>query len=289
MKAPPFAYVRATSLEQVFDLKAQHGDEARILAGGQSLMAMLNLRLDAPELLIDINGLDALKGITEEDGAIRIGGLTRHIELERSSVIATHVPLIADAMPSIAHPAIRNRGTIGGSIALADPAAELPACAMALDAEILLLSNTGERTVQAREFFHGLYDTARADDELVAGVRVPKAPASRRHFFAEIVPRQGDFANAGLAATADIDGGRLSNLALIYFGVADRPVWAVATGAVAEGAALDDITDVVAKLHAALDDELQPDAGLHSSAAMKSHLARVLTKRAITHFAAQGS
>ncbi len=287
VKAPPFAYVRATSLDQVFDLKAQHGDDARILAGGQSLMAMLNLRLDAPELLIDINGLDALKGIDEDGDAVVIGGLTRHVELERSALVATHLPLIAEAMPNIAHPAIRNRGTIGGSIALADPAAELPACVVALDAEIKLVSGAGERTVKAREFFHGLYDTARNDDELVAAVRVPKSPVSRRYFFSEITPRRGDFASAGLAATVEIDGDTMSDLTLVFFGLAGRPILAARTGDAASGAALTgDIDQIIGQVHAVLDEELETQADLHSSAKMKSHLARVLTKRALTQFAA---
>jgi aerobic carbon-monoxide dehydrogenase medium subunit len=159
VKPAAFAYVRAASLDQVFDLLARHGDEARLLAGGQSLVPTLNLRLSAPAVLIDINGLDELAGISVENGGLRIGALTRQRTVEESDEVARHSPLLKMAMPHIAHPAIRNRGTVGGSIAFADPAAELPACAVALGAKIELRGPEGSRTVAADRFFHGLYET----------------------------------------------------------------------------------------------------------------------------------
>jgi carbon-monoxide dehydrogenase medium subunit len=288
LKAPPFSYVRATTLAQVFELKEQHGDEARVLAGGQSLMAALNMRLDAPAVLIDINGLDDLAGVSRENGALMIGALTRHVELEHSDLVAEHAPLISQAMPDIAHPAIRNRGTIGGSLALSDPAAELPACTIALDAEILLASKNGQRAVRAREFFLALYETARDENEMIIGVRIPDGPATRKSVFSEIVPRKGDFASAGLAATAEIDGGTIRNLALAYFGVADRAIWAEGAGAAAEGASLsvDGLDGLVDRVNQVLDQELETAADLHNSAKMKSHLARVLTGRALARMAA---
>ncbi len=179
MKPAPFAYVRAASLDQVFDLLAEHGDEARLLAGGQSLIATLNLRLSVPAILIDINSLSDLSGISVENGALRIGALTRQRALEDSPEVTASAPLLELAIPHIAHPAIRNRGTIGGSLAYADPAAELPACAMALGAEIELEGPGGQRRVAAADFFRGLYETALGPTELISALLVPKAgPAS---------------------------------------------------------------------------------------------------------------
>src|SRR5882757_4822083 len=160
VKPAPFAYAKARSLAQAVDLLAQ--DDARVLAGGQSLIATLNMRLSHPALLVDINGIDGLDRIVLRNGALEIGALTRHAQAERSSEIARHAPLIAMAMPHIGHPAIRNRGTIGGSVAFADPAAELPACLVALGAQIDITGPQGPRTVAADDFFKGLFETALA-------------------------------------------------------------------------------------------------------------------------------
>jgi aerobic carbon-monoxide dehydrogenase medium subunit len=283
VKPAPFAYVRAASLDQVFDLLARHGDEARLLAGGQSLVPPLNLRLSAPAVLIDINRLDELAGIEVENGTLRIGALTRQRMVEESEDVARHGPLLKMAMPHIAHPAIRNRGTIGGSIALADPAAELPACAVALDAQIELRGPGGPRTVAADRFFRGLYETDLGPGELVAAMLVPKPKINQRSAIAEFARRHGDYAMVGLAARAEGDGTALGNLRLVFFGVGDRPLLAHAAAAAIEGCEVDDAS--VAAAQAALAGDLAPSADLQASAATKLHLARVLTARVLRQLA----
>ena len=201
MKPAPFAYKRARSLDEAIALLGEHQD-ARLLAGGQSLIATLNMRLSAPTLLIDINGIAGLDRIAHANGAVEIGALVRHAQAERSDDIARHVPLIARAMPTIGHPAIRNRGTLGGSIAFADPAAELPACLLALNGEVEATGPNGKRTIKADDFFTGLFETALAPDEVLSAIRVPAATAETRTGFAELARRHGDYAIAGLAATA---------------------------------------------------------------------------------------
>src|SRR5260370_10483567 len=173
MKAPRFAYARPASVAEALALLAEHKDEARVLAGGQSLVPMLNFRVAAPKVLVDINRIAGLSGIKVAKHHLRIGALTRHVELERSADIARHLPLIASAMPHIAHPAIRNRGTFGGSCALADPAAELPACVLALGATFVVPGWTGERLISAQDFFRGLYATALKAAELLLAAAVP--------------------------------------------------------------------------------------------------------------------
>jgi len=276
VKPAPFAYVKAASLDQVFDLLTRHGDEARVLAGGQSLIPTLNLRLSAPAVLIDINGLDALGGIALEDGTLRIGALTRQRTIEQSTEIARHCPLLKLAMPYIAHPAIRNRGTIGGSIALADPAAELPACAVALGAQIEVRGRDGPRTVDATEFFRGLYETDLRPGEVVSGVLVRKPEPGQRSALAEFARRHGDYAMIGLAARARVERATLSDVRLVFFGVGAKPVLARAAGALLEGRAIDR-----AALRAALAEDLDPSADLQASAATKLHLAGVLTTRIV--------
>ena len=174
MKPAPFAYAKAASLKEAIGLLGEQPD-AKLLAGGQSLIATLNMRLSAPSLLVDINGLDELRGITRKDGMIELGAMTRHVEAERSSDIADHAPLIAKALPHIGHPAIRNRGTIGGSVAFADPAAELPACFLALGGEAEIAGPKGKRTVKADNFFKGLFETALGPQDVLTAIRVPAA------------------------------------------------------------------------------------------------------------------
>jgi aerobic carbon-monoxide dehydrogenase medium subunit len=279
LKPAPFAYVKATALDQVFDLLLRHGDEARLLAGGQSLIPTLNLRLSAPAVLIDINGLDELAGIAADDGVLRIGALTRQRAVEESSAVARHGPLLEMAMPYIAHPAIRNRGTIGGSIALADPAAELPACAVALDAQIELRGPGGPRTVEAARFFRGLYETDLGPGELVTGVTIPQCAPGYRSAIAELSRRHGDYAMVGVAAHARVEETTLADVRLVFFGVGARPVRAAAAGALLERRALDE--GAVAAAQAALAEDLEPSGDLQASAATKLHLARVLTARVL--------
>ena len=193
MKAPSFAYAKPRSLAEAFDLLERPG--AKILAGGQSLIPSLNLRLSAPELLVDITGLKDLSRVEPKNGAVRIGALCTHSQLEKSADVGKHLPLVAEAVSHIAHPAIRNRGTLGGSLALADPAAELPACALALDAVLVLSSKRGERRVAAGDFFKGLFETDLKANEILVGVEFPKADKS---VFLELTRRQGDYAIVGL-------------------------------------------------------------------------------------------
>lgn len=270
MKPAPFAYHKARTLKEAVALLAKHKDDARLLAGGQSLIATLNMRLSAPELLIDINGIKGLDGIARKGKFVEIGALTRHAQVEHSDLVAKHAPLIARAMPHIGHPAIRNRGTIGGSVAYADPAAELPACLLALDGEIAIAGPRGKRTVKADAFFKGLFETALRPQEMVTAVRVPAADKSTRTGFAELARRHGDYAIVGLAASARADGKGLKDMRLAYFGVGDTPVRVKKSeAALARG----DVDGAVAAL------DLDPNDDVQASAAVKKHLAGVLLRR----------
>jgi carbon-monoxide dehydrogenase medium subunit len=260
LKAPAFAYAKATSLAEAFELAARPG--AKILAGGQSLIPSLNMRLASPELLVDITGLRELATITRTAGGLRIGALVTHAMLERSSEIAQQVPLLAQAVPHIAHPAIRNRGTLGGSLALADPAAEYPACALALDATLILAGARGERRVKAGPFFRGLFETDIRPGELLVAAEFPRA---ERSVFLELARRHGDYAIIGLAGVANGAERRIA-----FCGAGGTPVLAErASRAPSLEAAL-----------AALRQDLNPPADLYNSPATKLHLAGVLLTRA---------
>ncbi len=224
MKAPRFAYARPASVAEALALLAEHKDEARVLAGGQSLVPMLNFRVAAPKVLVDINRIAGLSGIKVAKNHIRIGALTRHVELERSADVARHLPLIASAMPHIAHPAIRNRGTFGGSCALADPAAELPACALALGATFVVAGRKGERRVAAQDFFRGLYATALKAGELLVAAEFPLPERGHAPAFGELARRHGDYAMVGVAAHGSTQGGKFSDVRVALFGVGDRPM-----------------------------------------------------------------
>ena len=202
MKASAFAYVRATSISHALELLAAHGDKAKVLSGGQSLMPAMNLRLISPELIVDISEICELRGITRSGDILLIGALTRHVDLLKSPEIAAHSPLLTKAVAHVAHPAIRNRGTIGGSLAHADPASELPACMLALEATIIVCGQAGERRIPAKDFFKGVYETALLADELLVAVERPVARTDAAHFFHEFARRHGDYAIAGLAARA---------------------------------------------------------------------------------------
>jgi len=268
VKPAPFAYKRARSTEEAVALLGEK--DARLLAGGQSLIATLNMRLSAPALLIDINRIDGLDGTAHKDGMIEIGALTRHAAAERSNVIAQHAPLIARALPHIGHPAIRNRGTLGGSIAFADPAAELPACLLALDGEVEAAGPKGKRSIKAKVFFKGLFETALAPNEMLTAIRVPAADAQTRTGFAELARRHGDYAIVGLAASARGDGKALTDVRLAYFGVGATPVRATkAEAALASG----NVDAAIAAL------DLDPPDDVQATGAVKKHLAAVLLRR----------
>ena len=270
MKPAPFAYTKAKTLKEAITLLAKYKDDARLLAGGQSLIATLNMRLSAPDLLIDINGIKNLNGIAKKGKHVEIGALARHAQVERSDVIAKHAPLIALAMPHIGHPAIRNRGTFGGSVAFADPAAELPACLLALGGEIDIAGPRGKRKVRADAFFKGLFETALRPQEMITAVRVPAADKTMRVGFAELARRHGDYAIVGLAASARAGGKGLADVRLAYFGVGDTPVRAKkAEAALAKG----DIDAAVKAL------DLDPHDDVQATAKTKKHLVGVLLRR----------
>jgi len=269
VKPAPFAYKKARSLDQAIALLGEHKD-ARLLAGGQSLIATLNMRLSAPALLIDINGISGLDRILQNGNTVEIGALTRHAAAERSDVIAQHAPLITRAVPHIGHAAIRNRGTLGGSIAFADPAAELPACLLALDGEVDTAGPQGKRTIKAADFFKGLFETALGPQDVLTAIRVPAAGKHTRVGFAELARRHGDYAIVGLAACARANGKALSDVRLAYFGVGSTPVRAKkAEAALANG----DIDAAVAAL------DFDPPDDVQATGAVKKHLAGVLLRR----------
>jgi carbon-monoxide dehydrogenase medium subunit len=282
VKAPSFAYAKPATLAEVYDLLERHGADAKLLAGGQSLIATLNLRLSSPELLIDITGLPGLSGIALDKGVLRIGALATHSEVEHSRVIAEHLPLLAQAVPHIAHAAIRNAGTFGGSVALADPASEYPACCLALDAKFVIAGRNGERRVAARDFFKGLYETDLKPGEVLIAGEFKLAP-SYRSAFLEIARRHGDYAIVGLAAHGRIEERKFSDLRLAFLGAGGKPMLAKAAAAAVEGKAYS--PESVAAAQAALERDLDPPADLYSSAAAKLHLARVLTGRALAALA----
>ena len=272
MKPAPFAYCKARSLDDAIDLLGRHGEGARLLAGGQSLIATLNARLSAPHTLIDINGLAGLDRIERRNGTIEIGALVRHAQAERARDIAEHAPLLARALPHIAHPAIRNRGTIGGSIAFADPAAELPACLLALGGEVEIVGPTGKRMVAADHFFTGLFETALGVHDVLTAIRIPAATPDSRIGFAEFARRRGDYAMVGLAASARAAGSDLADLRLAFFGVGVTPLRAKQAEAALASGRLD---EAVAALQSALD----PPGDIQASGAVKKHLACVLLRR----------
>jgi len=279
MKAPRFAYARPASIAEALALLAEHKDEARVLAGGQSLVPMLNFRLAAPRVLVDVNRIAALSGIKVAKNHVRIGALTRHAELGRSADIARHLPLVAAAIPHIAHPAIRNRGTFGGSCALGDPAAELPACALALGATFIAAGKKGERRIAAQDFFKGLYATALKPGELLIAAEFPLPKPGYASAFGELARRHGDYAMVGVAAHGSTQGKKFSDIRVVFFGVADRPGRAAQFERALEGrpAAAESIEAALAKLDA----DLSPRADLHGSAATKLHLAKVLAGRVL--------
>jgi len=238
----------------------------------------MNLRLISPELVIDIGGIAELRSIAVTGDTVRIGALARHVDLQRSPEIAAHAPLLKEAVTHVAHPAIRNRGTIGGSLAHADPASELPACMLALDASFVVRSKTGERRIAAGDFFQGIFQTALSAEELLVAIELPMPPKNSAHFFHEFARRNGDYAIAGLAAQAKIDGGTFTHLRLAYFAVGDRPVLAgaakVLVGKVITVALLSEASE-------ALGDELDPEDDQQASGGMRRHLAKVLLMRCV--------
>jgi carbon-monoxide dehydrogenase medium subunit len=285
MKAPAFDYVKPKDLDEAFAYLKQYGSGGQILAGGQSLMAILNLGLAMPEVLIDITGIDGLKDVVVTDHQVRVGALVTHAKLQTNPDIARHVPLLAQCIPHVAHMAIRNAGTMGGSMALSDPAAEYPAVALALNAVITLQSAKGSRDVLASDYFLGLYSTARTDDELLVAVSFPKVKANQVMVFDELTRRRGDYALCGLAAAFDTNGPQISAARLAYLSMGDTPVLATHAAAALVGQPLTE--DTIAAAQAALVHDLSPLGDLHGSAEGKLQWAKVLLARSVRQIGAR--
>ena len=280
MKPAPFAYHRPGSLAEAFDLLDRYGSDGRILAGGQSLVPVLNMRLATPTALIDINRLPGLDGIGLGPEGLVIGALCRHAAVEGSALVARHAPLLAQAMPHVGHLAIRSRGTVGGSIALADPAAELPACLVALDATVRATRRGGARDIPAARFFRGIYTTALERGEVVTAAVIPPIAPGWRSRFDELVRRAGDYALVGLAAHGHVADGALAELRLVFTGVGPTPMRAAGAEAALAGRRPD--PQALAAAGRALDADLDPPGDVHASAALRRHLARVLLARVLT-------
>jgi carbon-monoxide dehydrogenase medium subunit len=281
LKTPRFEYYAPDTVDEALSLLAEHGDEAKVVAGGQSLVPMLAMRLARPEHLIDINRITTLSSMEERDGAIAFGAIVRERAAERSTLVQEKLPLLAEALPLVGHVAIRNRGTIGGTIAHADASGEVPAVALALDGEVLVRSARGERTIPAAEFFQGHFTTAMDDDELLIEVRLPVTPAGAGWAFQEVARRHGDFALVGVGAMVRLDGaGAIAESRICLMGVDSTPVRATAAEAALAGAtpSLDTFT---AAAKAAIAD-LEPASDVHGSAEFRSHLAGVTVRRALT-------
>ena len=282
MKPAPFDYYRPGSLEEALALFAELGDEAKALAGGQSLVPAMNFRLARPGVLVDLNAVTSLSSIEESpDGGLRISAMTRQRAVERSRAVASRAPLLAEAMPWIAHPQIRNRGTIGGSLAHADPAAELPAVMLALDARFVVQSQLGIRTIPASDFFTGILSTALAADELLTGVEIPPRAPRSGHAFVEVARRHGDYALVGVAAEVVLDErGVCAGARIALLSVGDVPMLAAnATAALAGRAPGAAATDEAARAAAELD--VNPPGDIHASPAYRRHLTKVLVARAL--------
>lgn len=281
MKPPPFEYVAASSVYEALALKARHGAEARFLAGGQSLVPAMNFRLAQPAVLIDINPLTALAGIASRpSGVLWVGALTRHSAVLRSPEIAARAPLAAEAMPHVAHAQIRNRGTLCGNLAHADPASEMPAVMLASDAVMKAVSVRGERDIAVRDFFVSLYTTALADDEMLGGVELPPLPPASGSAFLEVARRRGDFALMGVAArvTLGADGTCIAaRLACCNAGATPMPLDATAAALVGSRCEAQALADAGTRVAG----EIDPAGNVHASAAFQTHLAVVLMRRAV--------
>jgi aerobic carbon-monoxide dehydrogenase medium subunit len=282
MKPAPFRYVAARTVEQALRLKAEHGEEARFLAGGQSLVPTMNFRLTQPAVLIDINPVVELAGIRCGSGErLRIGALTRYRQLERDPLTARNLPLIHEALPQIAHPQIRNRTTIGGNLAHADPASEMPAIVVALAGKLRAQSVKGERWIAAPEFFLGALSTALAPDEMLTEVELPVAPPRSGACFMEVSRRRGDFAIIGVACTVRLDAeGRCAEARIGLCNAGDGPVLAAAAGESLVGRQIGapEIRQAAALVQGAID----PGGSVHASKDFQRHIAGVLTARALT-------
>jgi CO/xanthine dehydrogenase FAD-binding subunit len=283
MKPAPFQYLAPTSLDEALTSVAEYGYDGKILAGGQSLVPTMNFRLAQPSVLIDLNNVPELFFLREvEAGGLAIGAMTRQRTLEKSEAVAQRAPLLHATMPYIAHVQIRNRGTLGGSLAHADPAAELPAVMVALNARFVLASTRGERWVAAEEFYIGLFTTALEPDELLAAVEIPALPPHAGWSVQEIARRHGDYAIVGVAAMVELDGrGRCAGARLVYLSVGEGPTMAHTAASMLAGEA-PSAALIDAAAHAAAHQDVEPLADIHATVAYRRHLVEVLGRRALT-------
>lgn len=283
MKNPPFNYHRPATLDDALALLAEHGDDAKILAGGQSLLPTMALRLGPPEHVIDIGSIAGLDDISVNDG-ITLGALVRHAQAERSPEVAEHAPLVSAAMPLVGHRAIRNRGTVLGSIAHADAAAEMPAVCLATDAEMTISSSTGTRAVPSADFFQGHFTTAIESNEMLTQVRFPEWPTEAGAAVVEVSRRHGDYAMVGLACTVHAPEGVIASAALAFFGVSSAAVRVGEAEAALVGTPPG--PEAFAAAAEVVRDVLEPDSDIHATASYRRHVAGVLTSRGLAQAAA---
>jgi carbon-monoxide dehydrogenase medium subunit len=281
MKPAPFEYYVPDSTEQALELLREHGESAKLLAGGQSLVPAMNFRVVQPGVLIDLNKIGELQYIRDEAGTLRLGAMIRERELEFDPVVSRRTPLLADVMPHVAHPQIRNRGTLGGSLANADPAAELPVIMLALEARLKVRSARGERWVAAPDFFAGMFTTDLAADEMLVEIELPFTPTRTGWSFMEVAPRAGDYALMGVAAVVTLDENRRCQRArLVYLNAGDGPLQAREAAQMLEGEALtDELIEAATAL--ASEKEISPFGNVHASPDFQRHLARVLTRKTL--------
>ena len=281
MKPAPFEYLSPTSLLDALESKAEHGDEAKPLAGGQSLIPSMNFRVSQPSILIDLNKIDELRYIRSQDGELRIGAMTVQADVASSPLVAETQPLIYETMPNIAHPQIRNRGTFGGSLAHADPASELPVVATALNARFKAQSTRGERWIDADEFFITMFTTALEPDEVLTEIAFPAFPQNTGWSFMEVTRRQGDYAMAGLAAVVTLDSQSTCQYArLVYLNVGDKAMDAQQAAAALTGETLTaQVIEEAAQI--ATEQEIDPFGNVHATPEYQRHLAKVLTRRTL--------
>ena len=281
MKPAPFEYHIPDSIEETLDLLQEHGDDAKILAGGQSLVPAMNFRVVQPSVLIDLNRVGDLSYINKDEKGIRIGAMTRDRKLEFDPLIADWIPLLAEAVPFIAHPQIRNRGTIGGSIVHADPAAEMPVIMLALNARFKLQNSKGERWVGASDFFTGMFTTVLEPEEMLVEIELPRVTPNTGWSFMEVAPRKGDYALMGVAAQIILDDQNTCKQAkLVFLNAGDGPVNAIEAAQLLEGEILDEEKIKAAALHAS-EMEIAPIGCIHASPEFQKHLANVLTRRTL--------
>ncbi|QWD91367.1 xanthine dehydrogenase family protein subunit M [Polynucleobacter sp. MWH-Braz-FAM2G] len=284
MKSAAFDYVKPKVLQEALSLLEQGGDDARLIAGGQTLLATLNMRLSEPSVLIDITDLKELQGITVVGDQLRIGALVTHTEIEDSELVAKHAPLLKAAAPHIAHRAIRNLGTWGGSLAYGDPAAEWPACSLTLQATMIIHGPAGERRISAKDFFIDLYTTSLEPDEILVATEIPLANKQEVFYFHELARRHGDYAVAGLAAVAQKQDDVLNHCAFTFFSIGATPVMATKAQDLVNGQKLND--ELIAKAVATARDEIEAIADITNSAEAKQHLIGVLLERGLKQMVA---